>query len=112
MPIRPENRSRYPKDWKEIVAQVRERSGNRCEGSPAYPACRAENAAPHPKTGSIVVLTTGHLDHTPENCDLDNLRHWCQRCHLTYDAKHHAQTAYMNRRCSRTEDWIPETHNA
>ena len=31
MPIRPENRARYPKDWKAIVAQVRERSGNRCE---------------------------------------------------------------------------------
>ncbi len=32
MPIRPENRSRYPADWKTvIVPAVRERSGNICE---------------------------------------------------------------------------------
>jgi len=36
--------------------------------------------------------------HTPENCDDENLRAWCQRCHLTYDAKHHAQNAYATRR--------------
>jgi hypothetical protein len=102
MPIKPENRYRYPSDWKEIVERVRERSGNCCEGSPAYLDCRAANGEPHPVTGSTVVLTTGHLDHTPENCDLENLMHWCQRCHLTYDAKHHAQSAYMTRRCDRT----------
>ncbi len=63
-----------------------------------YPGCRAANGEPHPVTDSKVVLTVGHLDHTPENCDPDNLRAWCQRCHLTYDAKHHAQTAYYTRR--------------
>ena len=42
--------------------------------------------AMHPVTGSKVVLTIAHLDHTPENCDDENLRAWCQRCHLTYDA--------------------------
>jgi hypothetical protein len=88
MPIRPENRARYPKDWKAIVAAIRERSGNCCEGSPAYPDCRAANGQPHPVTGSKVILTTAHLDHTPENCDDENLRHWCQRCHNTYDAAH------------------------
>ncbi|WP_186163118.1 hypothetical protein [Burkholderia gladioli] len=92
MPIRPENRARYPADWKAIVAKVRERSGNRCEGSPDFPECRAENGQPHPLTGSRVVLTTAHLDHQPENCDLSNLRHWCQRCHLNYDKEHHAAT--------------------
>ena len=98
MPIKPENRSRYPGNWKAIVAAVRERSGDRCEGSPMWPDCRAINGFPHPETGSRVVLTTAHLDHVPENCDLSNLRHWCQRCHLVYDAKHHAQTAAATRR--------------
>ena len=98
MPIKPENRARYPANWKQIVAQVRERSGNRCEGTPMFPECRAANGEPHPETGSKVVLTTAHLDHVPENCDLANLRHLCQRCHLTYDAKHHEQTAYATRR--------------
>ena len=58
MPIKPENRARYPKDWKAIVEQVRERSGDRCEGSPDFPDCRAQNGRPHPETGSKVVLTT------------------------------------------------------
>ena len=80
MPIRAENKSRYPKDWKAISARIRQRAGNRCE------ECGAENGKPHPLTGSRVVLTTAHLDHTPENCDPANLRAWCQRCHNRYDA--------------------------
>ncbi len=86
MPIRPENKARYPKNWKEISLACRDRAGNRCEGSPAFPNCRVENGKPHPITGSTVVLTTAHLDHTPENCSDENLRAWCQRCHNTYDA--------------------------
>lgn len=98
MPIRAEERSRYPKDWPAVSARIRERAGNRCEGSPAYPDCRAENGAPHPATGSRVVLTVAHLDHTPENVSDANLKAMCQRCHLTYDAKHHAANAARTRR--------------
>ena len=100
MPIAPENRARYPKDWKAIVERVRERSGDRCEGSPRWPDCRASNGQPHPETGSRVVLTTAHLDHTPENCDLANLRHWCQRCHLVYDQAHHAKSRAARKRAA------------
>jgi len=39
-----------------------------------------------------IVLTTAHLDHTPENNDPDNLRVFCQKCHLRYDREHHAAT--------------------
>lgn len=45
-----------------------------------------------------VVLTIAHLDHVPENCAPENLRAWCQRCHLRYDAEHHKQTAYRTRK--------------
>lgn len=31
MPIRPENRARYPKDWPAISASIRERAAHRCE---------------------------------------------------------------------------------
>lgn len=31
MPIRPENRARYPDDWPEISARVREEAGQKCE---------------------------------------------------------------------------------
>lgn len=45
-----------------------------------------------------IVLTVAHLDHTPENCADDNLKALCQRCHLVYDAKHHARNAAETRR--------------
>lgn len=31
MPIKPENRGRYPKDWKQIRERILLRAGNRCE---------------------------------------------------------------------------------
>lgn len=99
MPIKPENAARYPKNWKsEVVPRIRARSGNRCEGTDQFPDCRAANGEPHPETGSKVVLTVAHLDHTPENCDDDNLRHLCQRCHLAYDHDHHRANARRTRR--------------
>ncbi len=90
MPIRPENRKRYPPDWEAIRDRTLNRAGDHCEGSPSYPECRAENGKPHPITGSRVILTIAHLDHTPENCDPENLRAWGQRCHNTYDGAHRA----------------------
>lgn len=45
-----------------------------------------------------IVLTVAHLDHVPEHVDPANLRAWCQRHHLAYDAEHHKQTAYATRR--------------
>jgi hypothetical protein len=86
VPIRPENRARYPKNWKEIVAHIRKRSRNRCEFIIDGKRCKARNGKPHPDTGSIVVLTVAHLDHQPENNANDNLKHACQRCHNRYDA--------------------------
>jgi hypothetical protein len=35
MPIRAENRHRYPADWRAISTRVRREAGDRCEGSPA-----------------------------------------------------------------------------
>ncbi len=94
----------YPPTWRAMVAQVRERSGNRCEGSPCYPACRAENGKPHPVTGSIVVLTTGHLypdDDTHTMTDISRLAHWCQRCHNAYDMPMRHRHAAKTRRLRR-----------
>lgn len=80
MPIKPENRDRYPENWAEIRLAILERAGGRCE------FCGAKNYEPHPITGSLVILTIAHLDHQPENCDLSNLRALCQLCHNRYDA--------------------------
>lgn len=98
MPIRPERKALYPKNWKEIVKKIKDRAGNRCEGSPDYPDCRAENGKPHPVTGSKVVLTTAHLNHDEADCRDENLRCWCQRCHLNYDKEHHSETRRRTKR--------------
>jgi len=104
MPIKPENKARYPKDWRVIAHNAKDRAGWRCEGSPKYPDCRAVHGLPHPVTGSRVVLTVGHLNHTPEDCSPANLKAWCQRCHLTYDAAHHAENARKTRALSLKDD--------
>lgn len=97
MPVSKANKGRYPANWRTLATGLKEGTGWRCEGSPAYPDCRAEHGAPHPVTQSTVVLTIGHLDHTPENVARSNLRVWCQRCHLTYDGPHHAANAAATR---------------
>ena len=91
MPIRPENKSRYPKNWKEIREEILDRAGHKCE------ECGAVNYEPHPITSSKVVLTIAHLDHTPENCDSHNLRAWCQKCHNSYDAPYRANNRKLNK---------------
>ena len=92
MPIRPENRARYPKDWKDISFRIRfDRAGGRCEcegecGLDHEGRCSAEHNEPHPRTGSNVILTTAHLADPIENCSDENLRAMCQQCHNRYDA--------------------------
>jgi len=83
MPISPENRKRYPKDWKLRSKFIRfYRAKNKCEW------CGAKNGQPHPITGSKVVLTTAHVyDHRPENASFLNLAALCQKCHNGHDSK-------------------------
>lgn len=104
MPIRASERAKYPPDWPAISLAVKERAKWRCVGSPKYPRCRARHGKAHPVTGSKVVLTTAHLDHDPTNCSPENLRAWCQRCHLTYDAAYHAANAARTRRARVAAD--------
>jgi hypothetical protein len=102
MPIRPENRDRYPADWGSISLRIRfDRAQGRCEcdgrcGRPDWHVvdgrCTNMHGKPAAGTRTTVVLTTAHLDHTPENCDDANLMAMCQGCHLHYDRAHHAQT--------------------
>jgi len=57
------------------------RAKNRCEW------CGAENAQPHPVTGSMVVLTVAHVyDDRPEASNLLNLAALCQLCHNRHDS--------------------------
>lgn len=112
MPISPELMPLYPggsirsPEWLSIVAAIRERAGNRCEGSPLYPECRAAQGQPHPVTASVVILTTAHLDQDPSNNDPGNLRCWCQRCHLAYDRPVHRRKARITRDRRAGQEWL------
>jgi hypothetical protein len=115
VPIRPENRDRYPDDWDDISLHVRfGRAGGRCEcegecgrfthGTSRCSRRQGDRAWGH---GPETVLTVAHLDHTPENCDLANLKAMCQGCHLGYDRVHHAQTAARTREALRSAGMEP-----
>jgi hypothetical protein len=128
MPIRPENRDRYPPDWKQISRRIRhERAENRCECTgqcgdehdggrcsapngemiwrakkgPEWTASARPNIAGWIENFKYqptkIVLTVAHLDHTPENCDDENLVAMCQYCHNHYDADHRRETRRRTR---------------
>lgn len=104
MPIRADRMKLYlgggthSKEWKAFRAALIERAGDRCEGTPEHPGCRAENGKAHPETGSKVVLTIAHMDHDETHADPERCRALCQRCHLRWDAKHHRRNAESTRR--------------
>src|SRR5215831_174908 len=89
----------YPEAWRAVIRPaILARAAQHCEGSPAYPGCRARNHTPHPATGSPVVLTIAHLCRCAPPCgESAHLRALCQRCHLTLDAELHAQHATARR---------------
>ena len=97
MPIRPEERARYPADWPEIRNRIRLRAGDRCEWCGALNhswIVRSEvgwDLALSEEDGAVwIICTTAHLNHIPEDCRDENLAFLCQKCHNGYDAKHRA----------------------
>ena len=110
----------YPPNWREISDRIRfGRGAGRCE-------CSGECGREHPlefiehdgrmvpvrrcpeRHGKAatdfrgqVVLTVAHLCHDPQCADETHLRSMCQRCHLSYDAAHHARNAARTRRRKR-----------
>lgn len=133
MPIKPENKARYPANWPEIRARILARAENRCEqcrvlngdmiirgidkdagtfqrfdgDGEVYAAddgrllgrCKASEYCGCKWTK--IVLTIAHMDHVPEHVDDSNLKALCQRCHLAYDAEHHAANARETRRARK-----------
>src|SRR6266545_1201636 len=127
MPIRPEKRSLYPSNWKQISKDARQRASNKCE------LCKAPNGrlvargtgrdagtymlehgavfsevdgAPlgvargseYERSHLVrIILTVSHTDHNPENCERSNLRALCQKCHLHWDRAEHQATARATR---------------
>lgn len=100
MPIKRENKDKYPKNWKQISEYIRfVRANNKCEicGIENYSIIEREYKGKIKKIK--VILTVAHLDHNPENNDINNLRAMCQKCHNTYDREHRNETI------KRSKNW-------
>ena len=109
MPIKKENASRYPKNWKEISNRIRfERANEQCEclgecGLHNGRRCEERHNEPAKWAKGKVVLTVAHLDHIPENVSDDNLKAMCNRCHLRYDKDHHSANSKETRRLKKKQ---------
>jgi len=119
MPIRSENKDKYPPNWPEIRDLVRQRSRGQCEkcgimdGALGYrdqfgnfhelEGTAIEAARADGTTLLKIVLTVAHLDHDPTHNDLSNLRHWCQQCHNRYDALTRSRGVKKRRREAQEE---------
>jgi 5-methylcytosine-specific restriction endonuclease McrA len=119
MPIKPENKALYPRDWPAIREGILERAGNRCEwcgvenravgyrdaqGRFHEDPAGAEVMALEAEPGAVkIVLTVAHLDHDPTNNAKSNLAALCQQCHLRHDAREHAAHAAETRRRQREQ---------
>ena len=131
MPIKPENAKRYPKEWKQIRERILARAKHRCEQCGIHNhdiGYRDEDGEFHVVVKAFevegpvrdyqdshatgykllqVVLTVAHLDHIPENCAENNLKAWCQKCHLSYDHAHHQRNSAMTRRANKKTLELP-----
>lgn len=119
MPIRPEFRKFYGREWRTVTRpRILERAGGRCEqcGKPdrqwvvtsrggCWSAIRdgqwprdwrtATGGSISSVEGAIhatcVILTVAHLNHVPGDDRDENLKALCQWCHLNYDQLHHKE---------------------
>ena len=120
MPIRPENKDRYPKDWKLRSRFVRfYRAKGKCEwcGIPHNAVRDKDNPdiwftvddghacdswfLDREERASRVILTCAHIyDDRPEASSLLNLAALCQRCHNRHDApgRHARRKARIERK--------------
>lgn len=103
MPIHHDSKHRYPADWKQVSARIKERAAGQCEcvgecGLHLGQRCVERHGEPARFANGTIVLTTAHLDHQPENCADDNLKAMCQRCHLRYDRDYHSANQKRRRR--------------
>ena len=101
MPIKPENRHRYPprKEWQHIRERILKRANHQCE------FCGVQNYTV--RKNARIVLSVAHLDQQPENNHPKNLAALCQRCHLLHDQPfrmYHSWQTRFNHRHSHTHD--------
>lgn len=115
MPIKDENKHKYPQNWKLISRCIRhERASGQCEcegecGLHSHPPrrCSERNGENATYAKGKIVLTVAHLCHDEGCANEKHLKAMCQRCHLRYDSKHHQKNARATRHKKRVAAVTP-----
>lgn len=95
MPIKPENKPLYGRDWKRLSRQIRQEANWRCE------ACGRKHRQRFRFLGGYVILAVAHIDQNPSNNARSNLMALCQRCHLEFDRPFNQVKAHETRGCKK-----------
>ena len=115
MPIRPDLRHWYDREWAKLARQVKAEARWRCEQcgvrhgdwrprrTPGLPRVWGDHCLIGGEPHYRVVLTVAHLDHDPSNRARENLKALCQRCHLAHDRPEHLRRAAETRARQRAE---------
>ncbi|NBW09817.1 MAG: hypothetical protein EBR82_17510 [Caulobacteraceae bacterium] len=95
--------SKYPPNWlTEIRPRILLRANHCCEvcGVPNYTPIGGTFQKP-----KKVILTIAHLDHDPENWDVqdERLQAMCQKCHLQYDRLNNAYKRKYGKNASQNQ---------
>ena len=98
----PANKSLYPPDWLQIARRIKEAADWKCK------QCGKQCYRPdEPCTDRSQILTVHHIDHSPSNCQANNLIALCAPCHLRADALHHARNAKRTWARKRGQMYLP-----
>ena len=114
----------YPVTWKAFSKRIRyDRAGAQCEcvgecGLHHGKRCDERDGEPAIWANGKVVLTVAHLDadggpctckaDTGQKCAEDShVKAMCNRCHLRYDAPHHARNAAKTRHGKKAVGSLP-----
>lgn len=122
MPV--SKKSDYPKNWGEVVTQVRARAGDRCEctgecglhrDNPGPRRCTERHDTNARWAKGKVRLTTAHLNYPGGPCacsplcgDPEHLKSMCNRCHLRMDVVLHVTNARKTRRSKMGQELFGE----
>jgi len=109
MPIPKHVRWMYEtQEWRTVTRPaVLTRAGNCCEhcGAPAGALYWRYRPGPPDEDDDwhtpVVQLGIAHLNHTPGDDRLDNLKALCRGCHLAYDAGFHKRTRSIRKDSAR-----------
>ncbi len=76
----PMDRTKYPDNWDEIAATIKDQAGWKCEQCGLQCRFPGDEFDTHKRT-----LTVAHINHVEMDCRPENLVALCPRCHLAYD---------------------------